>query len=1350
MLELIFTKLLEISIQASFFILAVILIRFCFRRLPKRYVCVLWALVAVRLILPFEITSPVSLVSDTSEVFSPTAIQENPVQDMHLQNNVPNNILNNIPQNMQNSAAHTPQEDTLSTDAADKSTIKIDVINNNMDVGSDNGTNHSLVTASSALTLTSLLALIWLLGMLVFLTYDLIAYLRLKYRLRAAIHEQDNIWYSDQIPSPFVLGCIKPRIYVPFSVHKEQLPYIIAHEQAHISHLDHLSKLLAALLLGVYWFHPFIWIAYLLYCKDLELACDERVITKLGSAEKKPYSEALLVCSVTDKALLQSPLSFSEVAIKDRIVNILNYKKPGFWGVLLAVMICAITGVCFLTSPADEKEPSVDAKTLEFLEQTTTEILDQVTTKYHVSDAFYVLPDTPGKESYYRITTTGTDGLKLYGLVNGQAMILRDGDTTYPLYDIQWPHYESEIPGNTPDIKIYKADFDSDGAKEYAVYQDKYDENQTRYGGMTILEIEENTLRVVPFTLSDMQKQLERISFEYADEKEEVHIYIDSKQQDILDVAWVNKMYQQSTTRLSALSSPRIQLSGWNTEELVEQNQISVSVSFVAPEDEEKSFVAASFLAPVTYTSDGKFLIGDITIDYLLKNPNLLTQYSTQLDDYPGTVLHTGHNEFTVTVETQDYGCLIATDPNTRETVYIWPDDYIQESVDRYWPPQNNATPSKDYPLEIVDDVVREVPARVLTENVVEKYAFGEDVLETTYKLHPYGIKQYILRENGTLHVNIGYEAPEHVAFQYLTFAISDNGETASLEDYGTGYYLLYLNDIEALDAFRDTYTGEGRVLPRDTSQLPWDWLLAMNREENDTPQLKEADLPVVQQNHQFTYFPGYNLTTDRFNGFIVSERVVNGEVFTEFRYRDNTDDIRILTGTNHYEVVSINYNGEEKPLPAQHLDIFTGGIGGSYGTVYYADVTGDTQKELIFEWGAGGTGAWDNYCYVYNPETMESYPIDLDVSPMTSKLKVTLTDFEPKGGTLSFNLAYENQTADVKDQLYFSFDPENDTTKMSLAEANRYFNYNPDTETHNVYYNPETGCFEAEVWIAMNNTIPMTYAGELNVRYIWDAVTGKFVIDLDTVKLVTSNNNSAGTDTSAQDADEPTAVYYPTTYYYSPAQYMKDVNWEDISTRITGAENEALQKFLPYLTEEEKFVWIYLLPESTYDNGKPVYAHKQVSIRELLADQMDTDGVDLVEPIVDEFCFADLFQTGSTDLIMLLRNQSYEWLIFHEEDGVMYCIDMYVRWLSDVREDGLYSSSGSASDTSYHRMTFSDGVFTIETIADITHYQYETHEEYYIDGVKKTAAEYAAWESDNLTELVPRYTPLQEGPSGN
>ena len=212
----------------------------------------------------------------------------------------------------------------------------------------------------------------------------------------------------------------------------------------------------------------------------------------------------------------------------------------------------------------------------------------------------------------------------------------------------------------------------------------------------------------------------------------------------------------------------------------------------------------------------------------------------------------------------------------------------------------------------------------------------------------------------------------------------------------------------------------------------------------------------------------------------------------------------------------------------------------------------------------------------------------------------------------------------------------------------------------------------------------------------------------------------------------------------------VKDVNWEDISTRITGAENEALQKFLPYLTEEEKFVWIYLLPESTYDNGKPVYAHKQVSIRELLADQMDTDGVDLVEPIVDEFCFADLFQTGSTDLIMLLRNQSYEWLIFHEEDGVMYCIDMYVRWLSDVREDGLYSSSGSASDTSYHRMTFSDGVFTIETIADITHYQYETHEEYYIDGVKKTAAEYAAWESDNLTELVPRYTPLQEGPSGN
>ncbi len=326
-----------------------------------------------------------------------------------------------------------------------------------------------------------------------------------------------------------------------------------------------------------------------------------------------------------------------------------------------------------------------------------------------------------------------------------------------------------------------------------------------------------------------MQEQLERISFEYSKEDGKIHISIDFQKQDALSVAWVNKIYEQDPSLLVPHISSYIQASDLQPELI----QLHVSFSFVFPEDENKSYVSASFIAPVTYSADGSFLLGDISIDYLLDNPpDLVTQYSSQLDDYPGKVYHTGIDEFTVTVTVQDYGCLIATDPDTNETIYVWPDDYIQENVEPFWHQADISKDYKDYPLEIVDGKVREVPAKVIPEHFVHKYAFGAEVLEITNKLHPYGIKQYILRENGTLHVNIGYEAPDHLVFQYLTFQIGTDGETVTLKDKGSGYYLLQLMDTAALEAFRHTYTGEEHVLPNNTSQLPWDWLLELNGEK--------------------------------------------------------------------------------------------------------------------------------------------------------------------------------------------------------------------------------------------------------------------------------------------------------------------------------------------------------------------------------------------------------------------------------------------------------------------------------------------------------------------------------------
>ena len=1349
MLELVFVKLLETSIQASFLISAVLLIRFCFKHLSKRYICILWVLVAVRLILPFEITSPISLVPDTGKLLDWTnnflSVEKKPenidIKSTFPQTSFPDQesetqkeplyTTEGIPNVPAGSEEHIPQ---TSENFSKETSANLNIV--------DLGTSAEPIFSPQNKFLTTLLPYIWFVGTLVFLTYGITSCLRLKWKLRTAVHAQDNIWYSEQIPSPFVLGYLKPRIYVPFSIHEEQLPYIIAHEQAHISHLDHLSKSFAALLLNIYWFNPFIWVAYLLYCKDLELACDERVIQTIGTAEKKAYSEALLICSVSNKALLQSPLAFSEVAIKDRIVNILNYKKPGFWSVMIALVLCGITGICFLTSP-ESQEKQLDEKTLEFIEQTTTELLDQVTVTYLIADGFHELPDTLSPDAYYLISGHHKEELRLYGLINGEAMLLRDGDAIYPLYDIPWPVYSSEIPGNTTDINLYKLDYDADGTEEYGICQYKYDENKTPYGGLTILEIEKDSLRVIPFTLSDMQEQLERISFEYSEEDGKIHIFIDSKEQDVLSVAWINKIYEQDPSGLISHSRSYIQAPYLQPE----LPQLHVSFGFGPPENESKSYVSASFLVAVTYSADGSFLLGDITIDHLSDNPpNLVTQYSTQLDAYPGTAFQNGTNQFIVTVTAQDYGCLVATDPDTNKTIYVWPDDYTKENVERFWPEADIGKDYKDYPLEIVNGKVREVPAKIIPEHFVQKYAFGAEVLEITNKLHPYGIKQYILRENGTLHVNIGYEAPDHLVFQYLTFQIGTDGETVALKDKGSGYYLLQLMDTAALEAFRDTYTGEEHVLPNNTSQLPWDWLLELNGEENNIPILKESQLPKAQQDFQFTRFAEFNLS-DCYNGFLVSEKVINGKVFTEFRYQDGVDDIIILTDIGYGHVVSITFNGEEKPLPEYSLVIATGGIGGSYDTVYYLDLTGDGKKDLIFTGGYRQSA----YCYVFDPQTMKEYPIDTDVSDITSKLQVTLTDFEPAGGKLSFNLAYENLSVHVKEKIIFSFDKNSDTTKMTLEEANNYFCYNPDsTFDEYIAYDPEGDCIETYIWIPIDHAFVPSYIGYLHAQYIWDESQGKFTIDMNTVSLVSisgelattsepDTNTPKDTFTETGTTSEELPVRYP-DFYPGTTQYLKDIAWKNVSARITEEENEALQKYLPILTEDENFIWIY---EIKQENHEYTYAKKQVSIRELLADQYDVLGTELIEPVVDSFCFADLFQTGNLDFILHLENYSYQWLIFHEEDGIIYCIYQYERWFHYPYTNGVYTGSGGAADTSYQRMSFENGSFSEEQIGRII------MNELYIDGVKQSAAAYEAWKEKYLSApQVPYYTPIASNDS--
>ena len=196
------------------------------------------------------------------------------------------------------------------------------------------------------------LAIVWAIGIIAMLVYAAVSYFRLQKKVGASLSVRDNIWICDDIQTPFILGFFKPSIYIPSGTDEAQLPYIIAHENAHLKRCDHWWKPLGYLVLAIHWFNPLVWIAYILLCRDIELACDEKVIRGLNQNESISYSEALLSCSVNRRTVMVCPLAFGEVGVKERVKNVLNYKKPAFWIVAIAVVSSIVLGVCFLTNPS--------------------------------------------------------------------------------------------------------------------------------------------------------------------------------------------------------------------------------------------------------------------------------------------------------------------------------------------------------------------------------------------------------------------------------------------------------------------------------------------------------------------------------------------------------------------------------------------------------------------------------------------------------------------------------------------------------------------------------------------------------------------------------------------------------------------------------------------------------------------------------------------------------------------------------------------------------------------------------------------------------------------------------------
>lgn len=313
----IFLKLLNLSISASWLVLVVLALRLVLKRAPKWVNVLLWGMVALRLMLPFSIESALSLIP-SAETLSPEVVQFDPAPTI---------------------------------------TSGVEFI--------DNAVNPSLSESFAAAPLASVNPLyvwiylagwVWLIGLAAMLAYALVSYLRLRRRVSASIPLRESIYVCDEVPSPFILGIVRPRIYLPSALDEAQRGSVLSHERAHLARHDHWWKPLGFALLAVYWFNPLLWLAYTLLCRDIELACDERVLRGMDAGQVKDYSSALLACSVPRRMLAACPLAFGEVGVGARVKNALRYKKPAFWVVAASVAVCVVVAVCFLTNPRTDTD----------------------------------------------------------------------------------------------------------------------------------------------------------------------------------------------------------------------------------------------------------------------------------------------------------------------------------------------------------------------------------------------------------------------------------------------------------------------------------------------------------------------------------------------------------------------------------------------------------------------------------------------------------------------------------------------------------------------------------------------------------------------------------------------------------------------------------------------------------------------------------------------------------------------------------------------------------------------------------------------------------------------------------
>lgn len=395
----VFLNVFNTATMAGWLVLAIILARFLLKKAPAWVKCALWAIVALRLVWPFEIESVLSLI--------PSA-QTLPPSELY---------------------AYTPRVHT-GIYAANS------VIN---PVFSEVFASEPANSVNPLQVVIAVASVVWIMGVVTMAVYAVISFLRLRRQVRVCMPVGEGVYLCDHISSPFILGVFRPKIFLPSNLSEEKRESILAHERAHLARRDQLWKPLGFTLLTVFWFHPLLWLAYILLCRDVELACDAKVIESLNPEEKKTYSEVLLECSIPGKWITACPLAFGETGVKQRIKAILHYKQPALWIIIAALVVGSLLAVCFLTVPKAEAQATVVITEEDIVGKTF--VYEHEGAGGHFTISFQ--PD--GTASYYEGGFSSHLGMDLSWSLDGNLLCMKEsrwtlsGDREFSYYFMAYP-----------------------------------------------------------------------------------------------------------------------------------------------------------------------------------------------------------------------------------------------------------------------------------------------------------------------------------------------------------------------------------------------------------------------------------------------------------------------------------------------------------------------------------------------------------------------------------------------------------------------------------------------------------------------------------------------------------------------------------------------------------------------------------------------------------------------------------------------------------------------------------------------------------------------------------------------